>query len=192
MLRHRAAAHGPPAERRRGRHGDEQPRPRRGAARARHRAWCACRSATATSSRRCCAAATSSAASSRATSSSSSTARPATAWSPRWPCWRCMVESGKPLSELRQVMRRFPQVLVNVPVRERRDLDVAARGAEGDRPRQRASSASAAASWCATRAPKPLVRVMVEGEQPAQVERFARRSRRRCAISRGGMTAPKA
>ena len=34
-----------------------------------------------------------------------------------------MVEKGRPLSELRRVMTRLPQVLLNVKVRERRDFD---------------------------------------------------------------------
>jgi phosphoglucosamine mutase len=34
-----------------------------------------------------------------------------------------MVEQGKPLSELKQVMTRLPQVLLNVKVKERRDFD---------------------------------------------------------------------
>jgi phosphoglucosamine mutase len=34
-----------------------------------------------------------------------------------------MLETGRPLSELRQVMTRYPQVLVNLKVREKRPLD---------------------------------------------------------------------
>src|SRR4029078_7727385 len=34
-----------------------------------------------------------------------------------------MVEKGRPLSELRRVVTRLPQVLLNVKVRERRDFD---------------------------------------------------------------------
>jgi phosphoglucosamine mutase len=35
---------------------------------------------------------------------------------------RLMVECGRPLSELKRVMSKFPQALINVPVKRRRDL----------------------------------------------------------------------
>ena len=81
-----------------------------------------------------------------------------------------MVEAGKRLSELR-VMRRFPQVLVNVPVRERRDLD-------GVTPVQDAIDGVRARLGARGRVlvrysgTEPLIRVMVEGEQRTQVEAF--------------------
>jgi phosphoglucosamine mutase len=81
-----------------------------------------------------------------------------------------MVESGKRLSELR-VMRRFPQVLVNVPVRERRDLDGVAPvqdAIDGVRARLGARG-RVLVRYSGT---EPLVRVMVEGEQRTQVEAF--------------------
>ncbi|MFM7734539.1 MAG: phosphoglucosamine mutase, partial [Alphaproteobacteria bacterium] len=83
-----------------------------------------------------------------------------------------MAETGRPLSELARAMTRYPQVLVNVRVRERRDFtrvpgvagvlaDVEA--ALGDRGRVllRASGT------------EPLYRVMVEGEDESEVRRFA-------------------
>lgn len=82
-----------------------------------------------------------------------------------------MVESGQPLSALRAVMRRLPQRLVNVRVRERRELatlpDVQrvitrVTGELGDRGR-------VLVRYSGTEA---LVRVMVEGEQAAQVDRY--------------------
>ncbi len=82
-----------------------------------------------------------------------------------------MVESGQPLSALRSVMRRLPQRLVNVRVRERRELaslpgvqQAIARvtGELGDRGR-------VLVRYSGT---EPLVRIMVEGEQLAQVERY--------------------
>ena len=82
-----------------------------------------------------------------------------------------MVESGRPLSQLRSVMQRLPQRLVNVRVRERREL-TALPGVQrvidrvshdlGDRGR-------VLVRYSGT---EPLVRVMVEGEQIAQVERY--------------------
>ena len=83
-----------------------------------------------------------------------------------------MVEQGKPLSELRRAMHRFPQLLVNVQVRERRELDavpavtsaIAKAEAElGDRGR-------VLVRYSGT---EPLLRVMVEGERPQVVERLA-------------------
>jgi len=82
-----------------------------------------------------------------------------------------MVEKGKPLSELRRVMQRFPQVLVNVRVRERRELSdipavslaIARASAElGDRGR-------VLVRYSGT---EPLVRVMVEGDRPQVVDRL--------------------
>ena len=46
---------------------------------------------------------------------------------------RLMVERQRPLSELKRVMTRFPQVLLNVPVQARRDLDGGRTGATNDR-----------------------------------------------------------
>jgi phosphoglucosamine mutase len=82
-----------------------------------------------------------------------------------------MVESGKPLSELRRVMRRLPQRLLNVQVRERRDL-ASLPGVQGviDRiSRDLGSRGRVLVRYSGT---EPLVRVMVEGEQSAQVERY--------------------
>jgi len=82
-----------------------------------------------------------------------------------------MVDSGKSLGELRGVMRKFPQKLVNLAVRERRDLSsmpavqqVIARVSKelGDRGR-------VLVRYSGT---EPLIRVMVEGEDPPQVDAF--------------------
>ena len=64
-----------------------------------------------------------------------------------------MVESGRPLSELRQVMQRFPQVLVNLRVRSKPDVETLPEVAQGHPARRARARASAAASWCATPAP---------------------------------------
>lgn len=82
-----------------------------------------------------------------------------------------MVEKGKPLSELRTVMQRFPQQLVNVKVLERRDLEqvpgvskaIAKASLElGDRGR-------VLVRYSGT---ESLVRVMVEGDRPQVVDRL--------------------
>jgi len=82
-----------------------------------------------------------------------------------------MVTSGKPLSELRRVMTRFPQALVNVPVRERRDLESLPHVPAAIR---RANEALGKRGRVLVRysGTEALVRVMVEGETPAQVERL--------------------
>jgi phosphoglucosamine mutase len=83
-----------------------------------------------------------------------------------------MAETGRPLSELARAMTRYPQVLVNVRVRERRDFarvsrvadmlaDVEAALGKRGRVLLRASGTEA------------LYRVMVEGEDEAEVRRFA-------------------
>lgn len=82
-----------------------------------------------------------------------------------------MVETGKPLSELRRVMRRLPQRLVNVKVRERRDL-ASLPGVQGVIDRVRSDLGGRGRVLVRYSGTEPLVRVMVEGEHSAQVERF--------------------
>jgi len=83
-----------------------------------------------------------------------------------------MVESGRPLSELSRVMRKFPQTLVNVAVQERCDLEslpamqrvishVSEKLGERGRVLVRYSGT------------EPLVRILVEGEDLAQVQMLA-------------------
>jgi len=82
-----------------------------------------------------------------------------------------MAESGKPLSELRQVMQRLPQRLVNVTVRERRDLATlpTVQGVIDRVSRDLGGRGRVLVRYSGT---EPLVRVMVEGEHSAQVERY--------------------
>jgi phosphoglucosamine mutase len=82
-----------------------------------------------------------------------------------------MVESGKPLSALRSAMQRLPQRLVNVRVRERRELDALPTVQQAiDRvTRDLAGRGRVLVRYSGT---EPLVRVMVEGEQAGQVERY--------------------
>jgi phosphoglucosamine mutase len=83
-----------------------------------------------------------------------------------------MVESGRTLSDLAGTMSRFPQVLVNVRVQERRDVTtdalVASATADvesvlGDRGRVLVRASGT----------EPLIRVMVEGEEEGAVQRHA-------------------
>src|SRR5262245_37330676 len=83
-----------------------------------------------------------------------------------------LVEKGRPLSELRRVMRRFPQVLVNVRVAAKPEIasvpavHAAVRAAEttlGDRGR-------VLVRYSGT---EPLLRVMVEGEHQDDIQRLA-------------------
>jgi phosphoglucosamine mutase len=83
-----------------------------------------------------------------------------------------MKETGRPLSELAACMTKFPQILVNVPVRERRHFD----SIPGLSTRLAAIEAELADSgrlllrYSGT---ESLARVMVEGEEPGRVERIA-------------------
>ena len=63
-----------------------------------------------------------------------------------------MVESERPLSELRQVMQRFPQVLENLRVSSKPDVETPAGGGGRDPARRARARAIAAACSCATRA----------------------------------------
>jgi phosphoglucosamine mutase len=85
---------------------------------------------------------------------------------------RVMAETGRPLAALAAELRTFPQVLVNVRVREKRDWQ--------DIP----SVATAAAAVDARLAGRgrllvrysgtePLLRVMIEGERQAEIEAWA-------------------
>ncbi len=82
-----------------------------------------------------------------------------------------LVESGQPLSTARRVMQRFPQVLVNVPVRERRDLAAlpAVQRLIAHVSAQLGARGRVLVRYSGT---EPLIRVMVEGEQRAQVETY--------------------
>jgi phosphoglucosamine mutase len=85
---------------------------------------------------------------------------------------RLMIERRRPLSELKRVMTKFPQVLVNVPVKQRRDLSTIA-------PLQECVARITAALHDRGRVvirfsgTEPLVRVMVEGEHGDRVSAYA-------------------
>jgi phosphoglucosamine mutase len=83
-----------------------------------------------------------------------------------------MVESGRPLSELRRVMRRYPQVLRNLRVREKPPVESlpsvqrAVHAAE----RTLADRGRVLVRYSGT---EMLLRVMLEGESSPQIESLA-------------------
>ena len=85
---------------------------------------------------------------------------------------RLMVERQRPLSELKRVMSKFPQVLVNVRVRSREALeDIAAVRETIARITSKLNDRGRVlVRYSGT---EPLVRVMVEGEYPDEVQAYA-------------------
>jgi phosphoglucosamine mutase len=83
-----------------------------------------------------------------------------------------MAETGRPLSELARAMTRYPQVLVNVRVRERRDFvrEPLVAGALAD---VEAALGNRGRVLLRASGTEPLYRVMVEGENESEVRRFA-------------------
>jgi phosphoglucosamine mutase len=83
-----------------------------------------------------------------------------------------MVESGRPLSELRQVMQRFPQVLVNLRVRSKPDVATLPEVAKAIRHAERelGERGRVLVRYSGT---EPLLRVMIEGEREPVIQRLA-------------------
>jgi phosphoglucosamine mutase len=83
-----------------------------------------------------------------------------------------MKQDGKPLSELAACMRTYPQVLVNVKVKEKRDLasvpEVAAHIAEVERKLQ--GTGRILIRYYGT---EPKLRIMLEGENESEIARYA-------------------
>jgi phosphoglucosamine mutase len=83
-----------------------------------------------------------------------------------------MKQQERPLSELASCMRTYPQVLVNVKVRERRDLagipPVARRMAEIEKALD--GSGRLLVRYSGT---EPKLRIMLEGEDEATIRRYA-------------------
>ncbi len=84
------------------------------------------------------------------------------------------IESGKRLSQLHKGLTIYPQRLVNVRMARRFDLKQSApvAGAVADAERELGSRGRVLLRPSGT---EPVVRVMVEGQDPAQVERLAQR-----------------
>lgn len=85
---------------------------------------------------------------------------------------RIMRETQRPLSELRKVMSRFPQALVNVRVAQRRELTTIA-AVQGVIVRVEKALDGRGRVLVRFSGTEPLVRVMVEGEDEAAVNAYA-------------------
>ncbi len=85
---------------------------------------------------------------------------------------RAMIESGKPLSELRRVMHRYPQKQINVIVRERKPLDNLPRiqAALGDAERQLGNTGRVLLRYSGT---EPKIRLLLESRDGAHLEGIA-------------------
>jgi phosphoglucosamine mutase len=83
-----------------------------------------------------------------------------------------MLQRGRPLSELKRVMTKFPQVLLSVPVARRAELEGVTKVRQMiDRVRaELRDRGRVVVRYSGT---EPLVRVMVEGEDPSRVRSYA-------------------
>lgn len=87
---------------------------------------------------------------------------------------RVMRETGARLDELTEGFVRYPQVLVNVRVREKRPFDEVARIAEVARETE-AQLGETGRLLLRYSGTEPLARVMIEGEHQETIERYAER-----------------
>lgn len=83
-----------------------------------------------------------------------------------------LIDSGKPLHELKKVMTKYPQILVNVPIKEKIDLDEseAIQQAVIDVEKTLGSRGRVLLRASGT---EPLIRVMVEGESMVEITALA-------------------
>jgi phosphoglucosamine mutase len=83
-----------------------------------------------------------------------------------------MKRTGQPLSELAAGMPHYPQVMVNVRVQERTDpsKSAAIQAAVQSAERQLGASGRVVLRASGT---EPVIRVMVEGREPGEVNRLA-------------------
>lgn len=83
-----------------------------------------------------------------------------------------MHESSKPLSELKTVMTIFPQVLINVPVSKKTDLDSIPeiKQAIAETEEDLGANGRVLVRYSGT---EPICRVMVEGKTPSETEAYA-------------------
>ena len=83
-----------------------------------------------------------------------------------------MRSRSEPLSELARVMQKFPQVLINIPVREKRDLDEMP-SVQSVVQKVEQALGGRGRVYIRYSGTEALARVMVEGEDLAQVEGYA-------------------
>lgn len=85
---------------------------------------------------------------------------------------RIMVMTGKPLSELCKVFHRFPQVLLNVRVREKRKLDSidSVQKSIVNAEKTLGKDGRILVRYSGT---EPIARIMIEGEKEEQIQQFA-------------------
>jgi phosphoglucosamine mutase len=100
-----------------------------------------------------------------------------------------LVEKGRPLSELRRVMKRFPQVLLNVRVGTKTPVKEVPRlvDAMGKAERALGERGRVLVRYSGT---EPLLRVMVEGEREAQIQELAESIAAAARGALGGGDAP--
>ncbi len=84
-----------------------------------------------------------------------------------------MQRCGKPLSKLKACMTSYPQVLINAPVRRRAVIEEFPRVQEAIRSAE-AGMGGRGRILVRLSGTEPVARVMVEGEEPAKIERLAR------------------
>lgn len=83
-----------------------------------------------------------------------------------------MVETGKPLSDLVNGMRKYPQILLNVKVAERIDIDHSDRIQSAVRQAEQQLAQTGRVLLRAS-GTEPVIRVMVEGQDAAMVKQLA-------------------
>jgi phosphoglucosamine mutase len=83
-----------------------------------------------------------------------------------------MKTTGKPLSELAKVMTNFPQVLVNVPVKERHDFSTLPKVKQRIQTLEKKLDGSGRLliRYSGT---EPVVRIMIEGEREPEIRKWA-------------------
>ena len=85
---------------------------------------------------------------------------------------RAMRSSDKPLHELKQVMTKYPQTLINVPTRQKINLD-AAEGVQAAVQRVEQQLGTRGRVLLRASGTEPLIRVMVEGEDTHETASLA-------------------